>query len=163
MTLTSEEMRLIREALKISKDTAGFSIVEHGMLDKLLRCDFPHIPDAVKVLPISKPLNDTQFEYLNDGNADAYLKQHNDGYIVFTRRRAPYNFRPVEWFGLHELAKLFVEQLQRDAQLRGEAIRDAKGADFYLEKSKRAPRQKREKIEAPDELFDLNGNPLKQE
>lgn len=91
-----------------------------------------------------------------------HWRAFNDGYYIKARRKSPYSHHIVEWLADHAQAKLFVEQLNTDVQFRSECIRDAKGADFYLEKSKRAPRQKREKVEAPDELFDLNGNPLEE-
>jgi hypothetical protein len=165
MPLTSEEMRLIRKALQ--KLDWSFTHVGNGSdnpermsISKLLRCDFPHIPDATKKVLPSIPLLTPMSQDIDDGRLDVIVTSQNGGYLIECRRRAPYKFYPVEWFDNITFTEMMVEKLLNDEKFRREAIRDAKGAEFYMEKSKRKPRQPREKTELSGGLFDLNGNPI---
>lgn len=117
MKLTRPEYSLIRIAL-------------------ILSTKFPHIPEpSFKASQIqAEPL--ASFTYENN-EPNVQIKSHYDGYLVMARRKAPFMFRPVEWLADHAQAKLFMEQLEADHKFRSEAIRDAKGADFYLEKATR--------------------------
>lgn len=160
MTLTSEEMRLIREALLHYVERCFVGPSRLPMADKLLRCDFPHIPDATKKVLSSVTVLTPTSKDMDDGQPDVRITPHNGGYLIECRRRAPYKFYPVEWFEDWTFTQIMVAKLSEDASFRREAIRDAKGAEFYMEKSKRVPRQKRERAETPGPMFDFNGNPL---
>ena len=119
MTLTSEEMRLIRALLTRYVETSTISTSRSlSIADKLLRCDFPHIPEAVKVKSKSFDVPAIPNALLDDGQPDVRITSHNNGYLIECRRRAPYKFYPVEWFADHTFAKMMVDKCLSDPQFR---------------------------------------------
>lgn len=145
MKLTQDEMRVIRKALV---DAYGVSILTDRQVriaDKLLAVDFPDIPEASPTVRPDIVQKQTPPAPIFDGSPNTKIQSHNGGYIVLARRRPPYKFYPVEWTDLHSHAKLFSEQLEADNTMRNEAVRDAKGWDFYANKAvvirEREPRE----------------------